>query len=214
MPRGAQLMDRDRDIIDALTKCVRVLTLNQIGRVWWADSKDQTANARSRLQVLEIEGLVQLQRVPAHPELPLEKPIFTWVPGGPAPDAGSVSYRLQERWKEHPVSTFCVSATRTAVNRFGGYGGRFPRQVERTHDIHLSAVYLLYREHKPALLSGWIFEEQLRQEGHRRGQRLPDVILKYAGTKKAVEFGGAYPKSKVSAFHRYCEERQLAYELW
>ena len=30
----------------------------------------------------------------------------------------------------------------------------------------------------------------------------------------AVEFGGRYPESKLRAFHDYCAERDLGYEVW
>jgi hypothetical protein len=33
--------------------------------------------------------------------------------------------------------------------------------------------------------------------------------------RRVVEFGGAYPKAKLEAFHRYCsQELQLPYEVW
>jgi len=29
-----------------------------------------------------------------------------------------------------------------------------------------------------------------------------------------IEFGGSYGKRKVQAFHDYCEEHSLPYEIW
>ncbi len=205
---------RDLEILEAVTRRVRVLTIPQIARTWWASSKRPAEDARARLQSLRKDDLLLIERLPAHPELTLQSPITSWEPGVSAPDFGVVSYRLQSRWSEHPVSTMCVSATTVAANRFGGHGGRLPRQVERTHDIHLAAVYLLYRDRHSEVLSNWIFEEQLRHERREKAERLPDAILVTAGRRKVVEFGGAYPKAKLEAFHAYCKERELPYEVW
>jgi len=210
----AQLTTRDVEILDALTKRVRVLTLPQIARTWWTTSKEPRENAKNRLQILQANALVQIQRVPAHPELPIEAPVTTWKPGDAAPDFGAVSYQLKRRWILPTVSTVCIAATPTAVNRLGGYGGRFPRQIERTHDIHMARVFLLYRQRRPESLSGWIFEEALRQQRGHTSERLPDVILQERANQMVIEFGGAYPKAKLEAFHGYCKEKTFPYEIW
>jgi len=214
LPQGAHLTPRDLEILDALTKRVRVLTLPQVARTWWAASKNPTENARDRLQILKANTLVQIQRVPAHPELPLEEPVSTWTPGEAPPVFGAVSYRLQVRWSLPTVTTVCMSATTKAANRLGGHGGRFPREVERTHDIHLARVYLSFKDRRPDLLPGWTFEEALRQEHRRSSERLPDVIILDGHTRRVIEFGGAYPKAKLEAFHGYCKEKALPYEIW
>ena len=143
------LTARDEEILDTLTRRVRVLTLRQIARTWWLTSVRPEEAARDRLQILRRDGLLQIQTAPAHPELLLESPVVTWKPTDRDPDFGAISYRLKSRWKEHPISTVCVSSTRNAANRFHGHGGRFPRPVERTHDIHLARVYLIYRRLSP-----------------------------------------------------------------
>ena len=130
------------------------------------------------------------------------------------PDFGAVSYRLQKRWNRHPVMTTLVAASRKCANILSGHGGRLSREVERTHDIHLSRVYLLYRERNPSLLPFWIFEERLRQERGRSNEMLPDVLIRTEAFTRAVEFGGAYSKSKLQAFHAYCAERNFSYEIW
>jgi hypothetical protein len=105
-----------------------------------------------------------------------------------------------------------VSASKKSANTFGGHGGRLPREVERTHDIHLGRVYLLYRLQTPSILSSWVFEEEIRKE---RGQgMLPDAIILTASSQRAVEFGGAYGKAKLERFHRFCESQNLSYEVW
>jgi hypothetical protein len=83
----------------------------------------------------------------------------------------------------------------------------------------MARVYLLYRERHPALLPFWIFEEQVKAErrrarGNAFGEKLPDVLLRTETVTRVIEFGGAYSKDKLIAFHSYCKDRSLSYELW
>ena len=118
------------------------------------------------------------------------------------------------------LSSSEAEASRLAADRFGGFSGRPPRAVERTHDIHMARVYLLYRLRQPELLQHWVFEEQVKSERRRARQqsgpsdKLPDVLLRTGSGTMAVEFGGAYGKDKVTAFHGYCKEHSISYELW
>lgn len=214
------LTNRDREILKALTHHVRVFSLDQIARTWWADSEvnSPTRSADTRLKQLKTAGLVTIERLPARPELPLQSPVFSWSPSEPDPHFAAISYRLQNRWRDHPVLTPCVSASKIAANRFGGYGGRPPRAVERTHDIHMAGVYLIYRTVKPETLPFWVFEEQVKAERRKQprilGEKLPDVIIRTPESTRVVEFGGAYGTDKVVAFHGYCKDRSLSYELW
>lgn len=213
------LTTRDRAILEALTQRVRVLTLRQIARTWWADSGERAAE--SRLRRLEAQNLLSLRRELAHPEIEISEPTVAWEPGKQDPDAGALSYRLQSRWTMLPSSTLCVSATRLSASNFGGHGGRPSRAVERTHDIHMAAVYLVYRSRSPEVLQWWIFEERIKAErklvtGRAKtfGEKLPDAILRTPLGPKAIEFGGAYGKDKVLSFHRYCKDQALPYEIW
>jgi hypothetical protein len=217
---AAVLTRRDLEILDALTKRVRVLSIPQIARTWWAEAADPLRVANNRLRALQAEGLIHVERLPAHPELDLQAPAVTWSPGDAAPDFAALAHRLQSRWKHHPVLTACVSASKLAANRFGGYGGRPPRAVERTHDLHMGQVYLLYRARNPELLLHWVFEEQVKSERKRErrepifGEKLPDAFLRSAAGVRVVEFGGAYSKDKLTAFHRYCIDHSFPYEIW
>jgi len=217
---GSLLTKRDLEIFDALTRRVRVFSLQQIGRTWWADSGDSARVAENRLRILASEKLLRIESAPAHPEIQLTLPVASWSLGAATPDFAAVSYRLQSRWQDHPVLTTCVSASKTAADRFGGYVGRPPRAVERTHDIHMAQVFLLYRSHHPKLMRQWVFEEQIKAERRRLvrkstlGEKLPDVILRTSNGPRVIEFGGAYGKDKLVAFHGYCREHSLPYEIW
>lgn len=209
---------RDHQILDALTRRVRVLTLDQIARTWWNDSASPVRVVRERLRTLAAEGLVRIDRSPAHPEIALHQPVLRWSIGDTDPELGQVSYALQSRWREHPVLTPNVSATKLAADRFGGHGGRPPRAVELTHDIHMAAVFLRYREQQPEVLKHWTFEEQVKAERRRAktppGLKLPDAFLRLPEGTRVVEFGGAYSKEKLLAFHGYCKEYLFPYEIW
>jgi len=84
----------------------------------------------------------------------------------------------------------------------------------------MAQVYLFYRLRRPELLPLWVFEEQVKSERRRaggrsaHGEKLPDVILRSGSGTRVIEFGGAYGKDKLIAFHGYCKERLLAYEIW
>ncbi len=209
-----ELTPKDREILEALTRRVRVFSIEQLARAWWPDSKRPTARAQARVRALNVGGFVQIQKGAAHPEIQLTAPLTSWTPNDTRPDFGALAYRLQSRWTEHPVMLTCVSATAKAARVFSGHGGRFPREVERTHDLHLTAVYLLYRRQKPEVLGGWQHEDDIRRARGRNVERLPDVILDRALGRLAIEFGGSYGKQKLIAFHEYCEAQSLPYEVW
>jgi hypothetical protein len=181
--------------------------------------------------MLLAEQLLRIEHAPAHPELQLQAPIVSWDLGGPSPDFAAISYRLQSRWRNHPVLTTCISASSVAVDRFGGYGGRPPRAVERTHDIHMAQLFLHYRDRHPDLVKDWVFEEQVKAERKRAArsnrlgrslpfyesnanEKLPDAFLRSQSGTKVIEFGGAYDKDKLTAFHGYCKEYSFSYEIW
>ncbi len=71
-----QLTARDFEILEVLTRRVRVLTLDQVARTWWQPSPISNSNAASRLKLLGHSQLIKLHRAPAHPELPLEEPVW------------------------------------------------------------------------------------------------------------------------------------------
>jgi hypothetical protein len=211
-----RIAKRDRDILTALTRRVRVLSLAQIGRTWFNDVGDPADAARRRIVQFAEEGLVTLTTAMAHPELPLEGPQFTWRPGDPDPEFGQLAYRLQSRWCRPVQPTTLVLAAKLANKRFGGYvGGRPPRRSEVTHDLHLAAVYLWFLEHRPALAKRWVSEHEQYALGGGRNARLPDAIVPHRHNRQkdlVIEFGGAYAKSKLQEFHE--ELNHLAYQIW
>jgi hypothetical protein len=211
---SGSLSDRDTEILKLLVRNVRVLSVPQLARTWWASSPDPEASAWNRAIHLHRAGFIESFEGLAHPELSLVEPVTTWRSGLPPPSAGAISYRLQKRWEHHPQVTKCISASSTARRYFGGPRGRTPRERELTHDIHFSAVYLRIRETRPDLLPYWAFEETIVEARGNRREKLPDAIIVSPDETQAIEFGGAYGKRKVQAFHDYCAEECLSYEIW
>lgn len=213
IPNNLALTARDCDILETLTLRVRVLSVAQIGRVWWPDSTSPTQLACRRLMQLQQAGYIESFHLMAHPELTLIAPLATWKPRNPTPDFGSLSWRLRSRWTRPLINTRCAIATRSAGQFFGGYGGRKPRRAETSHDLHLSAVYLQIRAVEPNRAATWISEAD-RKKDSGFGEKLPDGIVIDGQQKTAIEFGGAYDKPKLEAFHSFCEQQSLAYEIW
>lgn len=207
------LTNRDVALLEALTLRVRCLSRAQIARTWWEDSAAGQANANARLKVLARAGLITPFLALAHPEIPLHAPLYVWQPGQANPDFGAAAYRLQVRWQHAAVATPCVLATRAAGHRWGGHGGRFPRQSEQTHDLHVSALFLHYREKHPEWVPYWVSEERLREE-KAAGEKLPDALLRLPTGDYIIEWGGIYSKPKLQAFHAHCVEQQCGYEMW
>ena len=196
----------ERGLLQVLTHRVRLLTLPQIARTWGA------LQTIKQLRRLEGRGLLVSFAAVIHPELSLQRPVASWRIGEQAPDFGAVSYALRSRWNQAGVSTPCVIASRAAGRMFGGHGGRFPRESEETHDVHLAGVYLRLLKADPRLASSWIHEEEIRAERESRRGKLPDAVLKSTG--KIIEFGGAYKKAKLISFHEYCRASGQEYEVW
>ncbi len=207
-------MDANEQLLEALTKRVRLFTIDQVARTWWSHTVRPRNNAKKRLRKLEEQGLVELITIMAMPEIELRAPVYEWRPGNPPPQFGPIAYRLRSRWKAPLVPTEAVIATTKTKRQYGGYiGGRKPRRSEATHDVHLSQVYLRLRETNPEILSHWISDAQQYAEGGGKNARLPDVLIRDGvTTEMLIEFAGAYRKQKLEAFHG--QAKGYPYQLW
>jgi hypothetical protein len=75
----------------------------------------------------------------------------------------------------------------------------------------LGCDVLGYRLTFPDECSSWVHEEEIKRDRKQQRGRLPDAMV---NKSKVVEFGGAYKKEKLLAFHKFCEARGLEYEVW
>jgi hypothetical protein len=207
------LTERDLEILHVLTKKVPILSVSQVARTWWGEALHPVEAARNRLRALEAQAFVHTISFPVHPEVPLAHPLFAWFPGQPEPDFGALAYRAQARWARPPVFQTFAYATRKAAAHLGGFGGSRPDANHATHDMHLANVFLLKRLHEPASAQSWESEDTVRAERSDYDDKLPDAIVTDPA-KIAIDFVGKYPKTKLEAFHRYCERERMGYELW
>lgn len=210
-PTQIELTQRDRALLDTLTRRVRLLSVEQVAAAFWGSS-NRRSGAERRLRQLAEAGLLVRTTILARPLIELEAPVVLWTANDPRPDFGPVSHRLRARWQHPPRATNVVYATTAAGAWMGGQGGRAPRRSEATHDLHLAAVYLrLLREH-PHRAAGWVSEGRLLAGGS--DGKLPDAVIELRDERTAVEFGGAYSVRKLEAFHEHCESCGLNYEIW
>lgn len=209
-----QLTLRDRQILHALVHRVRVFSMHQIHTTWWGDSPSAPSTARARVNRLAGAGWLEAFPGMARPFLPLEAPVLRWMPGQVEPDMARASYSLKDRWREPPIPVSLVCSTVKTGNWLGGSGGRRPRPSEQTHDLHVSALFLQLKAADPECSETWKSEAQLAIEGFGFHQKLPDAMITRGGRCWVLEFGGAYSQDKLREFHAFCEERELAYEVW
>lgn len=207
------LTERERELLEALARCVRVFSVEQIRRTWWSTVQHGERAVLARLRVLESNAYINLDRALTHPELPLRAPLIAWPGDGQTPDFGKVAYALKARWKDVPRAERIVTIAPGIAAQFGGYPSPPLRLDEITHDLHLAAVYLFYREHFPALARDWISERVIRRTRPVRGGPIPDAMIRGA-SQRVIEFGGAYSKQRVRIFHAFCLARGFPYELW
>lgn len=202
-----------RAVLYALTHAVRLLSDEQVGRLWFPNSKRPQAHARALLQRLATKGLVRLLTAMVHPELQLRNPAFEWRPGDLSPPFGRLAFHLKARWRDAPQRTVVARATTHARRMLGGFiGGRPIRSHEVSHDLGLATVYFRLLETTPELKGLWRHEDELWQAGaHRRGQPIPDAVL-LKTPQVAIEFGGEYGAQKLALVHRHFESGP--YELW
>ncbi len=202
----------DLEIVTALTCQVHVLSREQIHRAWGDDhSRDEIVERLERLSSCQLIRQSQWNVVPP----PVNRgPVFTWKPGDEPPDAWRLSRAFLRRWHRETTVHTVWKATPWAASLFGSRAGRTSRPIERQHDLLLGEVYVLYRLKLPALAACWVGEDALPVA--ERGVKNPDAFLFDEDFKprRVVESAGAYSQTQVVAFHRYCQDAQLPYELW
>ena len=207
------LTERDLDILETLTRRVRLLAIEQVQRVWWPAHANRRI-VRRRMRQLAAAGFVSRTIVNAHPLLPVEQPLGVWRPSDKEPDARRISRQARDRWRQsaEPIEVF--TATHRTANLFGSSAGRLPTMLHRDHDLLLAQVFAFYRIHRPAEGRRWLGEDALPKAGYRIKD--PDAFLIDSAGRPShvIESTGHYATAQIVSFHAYCVEYDLAYELW
>lgn len=207
--------ERDLDILRTLALRVRLLTLEHLAGIWWADSRRGVNTARARMRKLTRAGFLHRYLMNVHPLLPLQRPAFVWHPGKRGPNEEKLSHQFRKRWTQVARPTSVFLATRRTVNLFGGYGkGRLGNPLEWDHDLHVGQVYCCYRKKKPREASLWLGEDAYPKAGF--GLKDPDAFLRLPSGERAraIEFAGKYDAQRVRDFHLHCQTYEMPYELW
>ena len=209
-----KLTKRDFEILDSLSRKVRLFTLEQIAGHWWKHcSKPKQAAKRSLGRLVE-RGLVKRFRVLAHPLPELRQAIAYWEPSMPRPDPNQVAWQLQKRWVEPPTYQLSFIASLKGKNLFGGNtSSSLTRPIQATHDLGMAQVYLLFLNSRREEARMWLGED-VQTPGDR--SKNPDAQLfdESGNAVRVVEFGGCYTAKRVSSFHHYCVGRAIPYEIW
>lgn len=207
------LTERDIDLVETLTRRVRLAAVSQIAKLWWSDASG-SATARSRLRRLQSAGLIERHWINVHPLLPVTRPLVAWKPGDDDPDAEQIAARIKHRWCEPTVPIEVCVATAAAANMFGSTARGIPSWEHRDHDLRLTSVYVHFRELQPRLVQLWVGEHALPKAGYRLKD--PDAFLidLQGDVVRVIESAGRYCATQVAAFHEHCSDHDLPYELW
>lgn len=201
----------ERSILRALALQVRLMTRDQIARIWFADTPTPNQFAEETVRRLEDAGLLRREIVEAHPLLSLEETLLAWTPyeGMPSEEVlQDISRIAIDRWElaEQPVEVFV--ATRDASHLFGAFHCESSsKHCEATHDLHVAEVFVRYSLRQPACAVKWLGESAFPKLGfeiHR--MKDPDAfIVDEAGSiQRVVEFAGKYDVKHLEDFHHHC----------
>jgi hypothetical protein len=197
-------------IVAVLASRVRLLTLDQVARTWYADARHPRRTAREALRRAESQGLVTVNTVMAHPEVVLSAPLYRWSAEAltTPPHFGRLAWQARKRFGQPPVRTIYVTATAKAKVLLGEVAHkRGIRSTELTHDIHVAQIYLKLCREAPELAASWVGEDQL---AHADRDTRPDAV---AGNL-AIDFVGQYRADKLAVLYDEYRRCFTAFELW
>lgn len=207
------LTARDLDILETLTRRVRLVSIDRIRRIWW--SRQATCrNARRRFRQLARAGFVQRRIVNVDSPIEVRVPLAAWRRGMPSPDPLAVSRADRKRWHGTAMPTELFTATRRTANLFGSSAVGLPKLFQRDQSLLLAEVYVLYRTTRPELAQDWLGEDALCKGGYRI--KAPDAFLVDDCGKpyRVIKAGGLYAPRRIEAFHEQCVLDDLSHELW
>jgi len=213
MAKYIRLTERDDEILRALCLRVKFFSQRQLGDHWF---DGDAANTRRRMGQLKSVGMIERVALRARSLPPLAQPLISWIPGQADPEFAKVAYQCSNRWrKRHVQSCTAYLATEAASQRYGGrMPGEVKREMQATHDLGVSQIWLQLDLQSPQLADAWRGENLMAHT--RQGQKLPDgfIVDAQETTLSVIEFGGAYDESRIREFHADCAERALPYQLW
>ena len=202
------LSERSRDFLFMLTHQLRCILLPQA--MAWGGWRHQRS-ASKFLVNLEQAGLVTRRRALLRPQPPVTKPL--WITGQSQSSFYRIAYEVQARFHNPPRLQTLWLATPKAVNLVGGTTAKL-LLAQAVHDCHMTAVYLAKLQSEPELVTDWLGEDIYAK--HVGKGKLPDALLVRDGQPYlAIESAGcSYNACRIRAFIEYCNQQQLACEVW
>lgn len=207
------MTDREQEIVRTLADLVRVMTLDQIARTWWTDTRWGRSRAAASMKLLVSEGWAHMQHVLSRDIHSPTVPLIDWMPGDPRPGFREVVRILHRRAMTDAQLVRVVVASRRAVMLFSS--GPVPpiKLTQMTHDLNVSEIYLHHRQ--LGLPAGrWLSEDRLPSDWPLR--RRPDAVLRdeHGTIVRAVEYGGDYPARRLMELHDDLQSIGIGYHLW
>lgn len=203
---------RDLDIVESLTQRVRLLSLDQVARIWWAKGSGLRVVHR-RLRKLAEAGLIECRLVNVCIGIQPTEPLISWSAGDEEPNADKLADRNQSRWDQRAVPTEIITATRLAANLFGSSVFGLPPVHHRDHDLLLSEIYVVYCIRRPTEANLWRGADNSCSDSPV--PRADAFLLNEDRTVvRAIESAGHAGAHEITAFHRRCAQASLSYELW
>jgi len=168
---------------------------------------------RQTFRRLERSGLVTLSQQLVQCPSGLGDPLYEWKPDAPPaePNWDALCWKNESRWNTRPRRVLVASATKKAMQQYGGYlGGRPERQLETQHDLAVTQLFLSLREQNPEL--DWTPEDALT--GFAAGDKKPDAVLCEAGQEVFIELvGRSYSARKLRSIHKDFATRGKPYRM-
>jgi hypothetical protein len=205
--------ERDLDLLETLTRRVRILTLQQMIRIWWPKARSRHTPER-RLKLLVRLGWIERHVINAHRLPERLVPLIAWEPGAHDPDPQRISNELHVRTSQPARPTEVYVPSSMAACLLGSAACGLAPLERRDHDLTLAAVYIHYRKAYPSLASRWTAQHALPNAG--LPTKRPDAVLCADDGRimRVVHSAGRWSPAQVQQFHQYWQRLYLAYELW
>ena len=202
------------EIVIALAKHVRVMSLEQIRRTWWRGQRTGKQRAKESMRYLESCGLVRIRNVFSRPIAQLDSPLFDWHQGQPAPPFDDVASYLRRRARTEAKVMPVVTAETKALRFFSQMEQRTLKLTQVTHDLHVSEMFLHHFEAGCDVYRDWVGEDCLPRPWPLRER--PDALLcdEHGQVNRALEYGGEYTVQRLAKLHQGFVKINLPYELW
>ncbi len=187
-------------------------TAGLLGPAFFGHCRNPTRAAAAYLGRRLQSGLVASAVVDACPTPDVVEPLHAGRPGQ-APYR-HLAREAEKRWAVPSVPQRVYWATSRFARLYGTWTGQdeFRRPELASHDLLLSAVWLVYLRRNPEIaLRHWKSERRL-EFAHRRGRRLrsiPDALITTPRRTSAVEVLGQYPAEWIA---HHC--RRFRAEHW